>query len=114
VENTQNLAQFEQRLIHAIKSNTPVLNTLPGIAEIDHKSTQFVAQQHELSILLNNLKSKAEKVIYNASQVRNVVAEEWLKQPAQHTVPWIRNQGRNVDEWLQEWRRLCVIVEDNK
>jgi len=111
LESTQCLSQFEQRLIHTTKKNTPVLNSVQGISEMEQRSTNFVAEQLKLAILLYNLKAEAEKVIYRAAHVRNVTADEWFKQPAQHAAPWIRIHGRNVDEWLQEWRRLSVIVE---
>ncbi|XP_051865777.1 HAUS augmin-like complex subunit 5, partial [Pristis pectinata] len=55
--------------------------------------------------VLRNLE-QCEQALNFANTLRREV-EDWWEQPAQFLVPWVKKEGRNVQDWIRRWNQLA-------
>ncbi|XP_072122336.1 HAUS augmin-like complex subunit 5 [Mobula birostris] len=48
----------------------------------------------------------------NFTHTLNQDINDWWEQPAQFLVPWVKKEGRNVQDWLQRWSQLVQRSQD--
>jgi hypothetical protein len=65
------------------------------------------AQVHQTVPQLEAALEEVNRAFGRVSQVKQI-SQDWWAQPAQHTVPWVTVDGKNMAQFTALWRALCA------
>jgi hypothetical protein len=113
LEDTKALEQLEQNLINtataASKEHNSLNNTL-AIEAFEQRDAERSSKERALAAEQRVLQSEAEKGIHSATCASSL-ANDWWHQPAQLVTPWVQVEGKPLQQWLQDWRGLCALID---
>ncbi|KAH9510216.1 hypothetical protein Btru_043787 [Bulinus truncatus] len=104
---------FQQHRGLRIKSamkNAYTTDDIKHYIELCNKMQQFDKSQCEKYI--PKLKKRLENLISSIGKINTIKSQihSWWEQPAKFTTPWITQEGKTFEQWMQKWRILVTEV----
>ncbi|XP_065919716.1 HAUS augmin-like complex subunit 5 isoform X2 [Dysidea avara] len=84
-----------------------------SLLEVHSKFMEEINQHTQLVILpqLHNQLNRTHSAIQQCDDIKASIGD-WWTQPAQVLVPWLTQQGMNINQWLEQWRTLVMRLEE--